>query len=70
MNKKKVKQVFIEYPYSHSVTLRRSGFSKAAWVSIVHKFGINSYEPENVQSITIEGEDDFGHLQLSVVVEA
>jgi hypothetical protein len=69
MNKKNVKQVFIEYPYSHSVTLRRSGFSKAAWSVIVHKFGVNGYEPENVQSITIEGEDDFGHLQLSVIVE-
>lgn len=69
MNKKNVKQVFIEYPYSHSVILRRSAFSKSAWDALVHKFGVINYIPENIQSITIEGEDDFGHLQLSLIVE-
>lgn len=67
-NEKKVKQINLEYRYDHHPTLRRSGMTKSAWEYIVHKFGI-SVEPQNVMSITIEGEDDYGHLLLSCVVE-
>lgn len=67
-NEKKVKQINLEYRYDHHPTLRRSGMTKSAWEYVVHKFGI-SFEPEKVMSITIEGEDDYGHLLLSCVVE-
>lgn len=58
----------MECPYGRDVVFRRSGFSKGAWEHIVHKFGI-TYEPEVVMSIRIDGEDDFGHLLISVTVE-
>lgn len=66
---KTVKKVDIMYAYDHHPTLRRSGLSKHAWEYIVHKFGVAA-EPEKVQSITIEGDDDYGHLLLSYVVES
>lgn len=69
MKEKRVKVIHLEYPYAHSVILRRSAFTKSAWEVLVHKFGINSAEPKDVQSISIDGEDDFGHLQLSICVE-
>lgn len=69
MNKKKVRRVDLEYRYNHSITFRRSSFSKGAWGTIVYKFSISQFEPDEIQSITIEGEDDYGHLQLSIIVE-
>lgn len=67
--KTKVRQISLEYPYSHSVTFRRSGFSKVAWEAIVHKFGVTQAEPQKIQSISIDGDDDYGRLQLSIIVE-
>lgn len=58
----------LQYPYDHKPILRRSGMGKSAWEYTVQKFGIVE-EPQKVMSITIEGEDDFGHLLLSYVVE-
>lgn len=69
MIKKNIKLLHIEYPYSHSVILRRSAFTKSAWETLVHKFGISCAESKDVLSITIDGEDDFGHLLLSICVE-
>lgn len=66
---KTVRKVDIMYAYDHKPTLRRSGMSKHDWEYVVHKFGITA-EPEKVQSITIEGDDDYGHLLLSYVVES
>ena len=65
---KKVKQLNLEYRYDHHPTLRRSRMTKSAWEYVVHKFGI-TVEPQKIMSITIEGEDDYGHLLLSCVVE-
>lgn len=71
MNKKdvKVRRLDLEYRYDHTITLRRSSFSKAAWETIIHKFSITQFEPSRIQSLTIDGEDDFGHLQLSIMIE-
>lgn len=59
----------LEYPYSHGVTLRRNGVSKSAWEYIVYKFGITQAEADDILSIAIDGEDDFGRLQLTVIAE-
>lgn len=67
--KKETYRLDLEYPYDRSVTLRRSGLSKSAWEYVCQKFGINQLSPEKVQSITIEGEDDYGHLMISIVAE-
>ena len=69
MKEKKTKRSDLLYPYAHSVVLRRSGLSKSAWEYVVHKFGISVVEPEHVSSITIEGEDDYGRLMISVMVD-
>ncbi len=66
---KKTKRIDLLFPYSHGVVLRRSGVSKSAWEYIVHKFGIIVVEPEQISSITIEGEDDYGRLMISVMVD-
>lgn len=66
---KKSKRVDLVYPYSHGIILRRSGMSKKAWDYICHKFGINVAEPEKVTAISIEGEDDYGRLLISIMVE-
>jgi hypothetical protein len=66
---KTVKRIDLEYRYDHDITFRRSSFTRAAWEQIVHKFSITQAEPSKIKSITIEGEDDFGHLQLSIMVE-
>lgn len=60
--------VDLEYPYSHSVTLRKSALSKSAWEYLVGKFGITQASPERIQSITINGDDDYGRLSLTIVV--
>lgn len=59
----------LECPYRKTVTFRRSGVTKKDWEYLCNKFGINQLPPEKVQSITIEGEDDFGHLLITVVAE-
>lgn len=66
---KKTRRVDLVYPYSHGVILRRSGVSKKAWDYICWKFGITIAEPEQITSIQIEGEDDFGRLLISVNIE-
>lgn len=66
---KKTKRIDLLCPYAHNVTFRRSGLSKSAWEYVVHKFGISVVEPEKVSSITIEGEDDFGHLLISIMAD-
>jgi len=43
--------------------------TKKDWEYLCQKFGINQLPPEKVQSITIEGEDDYGHLLISIVAE-
>ena len=63
------KRIDLEYPYGHSITLRRSSMSKKDWEYIVQKFGISQAPSEYIRSVTIEGEDDFGHLLLSVIVD-
>lgn len=68
-NEKKTRMVSLEAPYGRTITLRKSGVSKAAWEYIVHKFGVTSYEPDKILSITVDGEDDFGHLLVSIMVE-
>lgn len=68
-NEQTVRKVDIVYQYDHRPTLRRSGMGTSAWEYTVHKFGITA-DPKKVMSITIEGEDDFGHLLLSYVVES
>lgn len=65
----KTRRIDLEYPYSHGVTLRRSGMSKAAWEYIVHRFGVTCAEPSRICSITIEGESDYGRLLISAIVE-
>ena len=69
--KQEVKEtvLFVECPYGKTITFRRSGLSKSAWEYVVHKFGIIDREPEHVKSITIEGTDDYGHLDLTVVAD-
>lgn len=59
----------LECPYRRSVTFRRSGVTRKDWEYICQKFAINQLPPEKVQSITIEGEDDYGHLLISIVAE-
>lgn len=66
---KKTKRIDLLYPYAHNVTFRRSGLSRSAWEYIVHKFGISVVEPEKVSSVTIEGDDDYGRLIISVMVD-
>lgn len=66
---KTIRMKAIQYPYDHKPTLRRSGMGKGAWEYTVQKFGIVE-EPQKVMSITIEGEDDYGHLLLSYIVES
>lgn len=68
-NEKKTRMVSLEAPYGRTITLRKSGVSKAAWGYIVHKFGVTSYDPDKILSITVDGEDDFGHLLVSIMVE-
>ena len=68
-NEQTVHKVDIMYPYDKHPTLRRSGLTTSAWEYVVQKFGIVA-DPKKVLSITIEGEDDFGHLLLSYVVES
>lgn len=63
-----MREISVQCPYGKSVTFRRSGMSKSAWEYTVHKFNLTQ-EPESVQSITIEGEDDYGHLLLRIVVD-
>lgn len=65
----KTKIVSLEAPYGRTITLRKSGVSKSAWEYIVHKFGITSYDPDRIISITVDGEDDYGHLLISATVE-
>ena len=68
-NEKTARMVSLEAPYGRTITLRKSGVSKAAWEYIVHKFSITSYDPDKILSITVDGEDDFGHLLVSIMVE-
>lgn len=68
-NEKKTRMVSLEAPYGRTITLRKSGVTKAAWEYIVHKFGVTSYDPDKILSITVDGEDDFGHLLVSITVE-
>lgn len=63
-----MKEIAVQCPYGKTVTFRRSGMSKAAWEYVVHKFNLVQ-EPDKVQSITIEGEDDYGHLILRAAVD-
>jgi hypothetical protein len=42
--------------------------TKSAWGYVVHKFGITSYDPDKILSITVDGEDDFGHLLISIAI--
>lgn len=70
MNKKpETYSLELECPYRKTVTFRRSGVTKKDWEYLCQKFGINQLPPEKVQSITIDGEDDYGHLLISVVAE-
>ncbi len=63
-----MKEVCVQCPYRRTVAFRRSGFSKSAWEHIVHLFHLTQ-EPNKVQSITVEGEDDYGHLILHLVLD-
>lgn len=70
MNKKPATySLELECPYRKTVTFRRSGVTRKDWEYICQKFGINQIPPEKAQSITIEGEDDYGHLLISIVAE-
>lgn len=62
-------RVDLECPYGRTVIFRRSGVTRKDWEYLCQKFGINQLPPEKVQSITIEGEDDYGHLLISIVAE-
>jgi hypothetical protein len=62
-------RVDLECPYGRAVIFRRSGVTRKDWEYLCQKFGINQLPPEKVQSITIEGEDDYGHLLISIVAE-
>lgn len=66
---KETKQKQMIFEYGHTVILRRSGVSKKDWEYLCHKFGIINYAPEEVTSITIDGEDDYGRLMISITVE-
>lgn len=59
----------LECPYRKTVTFRRSGVTKKDWEYLCQKFGISQISPDKIQSITIDGEDDFGHLMISIVAE-
>lgn len=67
--KPEVYSLELECPYRKTITFRRSGVTKKDWEYLCQKFGINQLPPEKVQSITIEGEDDYGHLLISIVAE-
>lgn len=62
-------QIHLETPYRGSVILRRSGVSKKAWDYICTRFGITNIEPEKIRSIIVEGESDYGQLQLTVTCD-
>lgn len=68
-NKPETYRLDLECPYRKSITFRRSGVTRKDWEYLCQKFGINQIPPEKVQSITIEGEDDYGHLLISIVAE-
>ena len=67
--KPEVYSLELECPYRKTITFRKSGVTKKDWEYLCQKFGINQLPPEKVQSITIEGEDDYGHLLISIVAE-
>ena len=70
MNKKpETYKVDLECPYGKAITFRRSGMSPKAWEYICYKFNIAQVPAEKIQSITIEGEDDYGHLLISFIAE-
>lgn len=64
-----VYQIHLETPYRGCVILRRSGVSKRAWDYICSRFGITQVEPDKIKSIVVEGESDYGQLQLTVTCE-
>lgn len=63
-----MRERWVQCPYGREVTFRRSGFSKSVWEHIVQRFYLTE-EPSTIQSITIEGEDDYGHLILHLVLD-
>ena len=63
-----MKEICVQCPYRRTVTFRRSGFSKSAWEHIAQRFYLTE-DPAKIQSITIEGEDDYGHLILHLVMD-
>ena len=65
---KENKLITMQCPYGQSITFRRSAMGKKDWEYVVHKFGITT-EPDHVLSISIVGEDDFGHIMIDVTVE-
>ena len=71
MSKKpEVRRIDLQTEYGRSITFRRSGFSKSAWEHICQKFGANTVPYEKIQSITIDGEDDYGHMLFHINVES
>ena len=63
------RRIDLVYQYDHQPILRRSAMSKKAWDYICHKFSVTQVDSTKVQSITIEGEDDFGRLMVSAMIE-
>lgn len=62
-------EIQLEYPYSHTIILRRSDFNTNDWEKLVERFKIYQVAPSKIVSITIDGEDDYGRLRVSIVAE-
>lgn len=59
----------LEAPFGQTITLRKSGMKKKDWAYVVKRFGITQVHPDDILSITVEGDDGYGHLQISIIVE-
>lgn len=66
---KDYKRIELLYQYDHRPVLRRSAMSRKAWDYICHKFSVTQVDSDKVASITIEGEDDYGRLMVSAMIE-
>lgn len=65
----KKRRVELEAPFGRTITLRRSGMKKKDWAYVVRRFGITQTHPDDILSITVEGDDGYGHLVISIIVE-
>ena len=65
----KLYELELEYPYSHTIILRRSDFSVNDWEKLVERFKIYQIQASKLVSITIDGQDEYGRLRVSVIAQ-